>query len=250
MNHIKLMQLIKDNAQNKTEAGFKVQAQSPLAKEGEDRPALLIYDVIDPWWGVSAEAVKREMLNINAKDIDVYINSPGGDVFEATAIYTTLKSHPANIHIHIDGWAASAATRIAMAGDTIEMAEAGFYMIHNAWTLSMGNSADLRKTADMLDKVDTTIVNDYTKKTGQTEQQVRDWMTAETWFTAAEAVEHGFVDQIIQSGTGKNNQSNSALKNKQWNLSAYKNAPAPQQPDPTPQREHLARYANMLQHIG
>jgi ATP-dependent Clp protease, protease subunit len=244
------MQLIKDNMQNKTEAGFKVQARSPLAKEGENRPALLIYDVIDPWWGVSAEAVKREMLNITASDVDVYINSPGGDVFEATAIYTTLIAHPAKIHVHIDGWAASAATRIAMAGDTIEMAESGFYMIHNAWTLGMGNANDFRKTADMLDKVDTTIVNDYTKKTGQDEQQIRDWMDAETWFTAAEALENGFIDQIIQAGKSTSNQANNQLKNKQWNLSAYKNAPTSQQTDPSPHREHLARYANMLQQIG
>jgi ATP-dependent Clp protease protease subunit len=244
------MQLIRDNAQNKTEAGFKVQAKSPLANEGEDRPALLIYDLIDPWWGVSAEAIKRAMLGINAKDVDVYINSPGGDVFEATAIYTALKSHPANIHVHIDGWAASAATRIAMAGDTIEMAEAGFYMIHNAWTLGMGNANDLRKTAEMLDKVDTTIVNDYIKKTAQEDKQIRDWMDAETWFTAAEAVEYGFVDQLIQAGNSASNQANNQFHNKQWNLSAYKNAPTPQQPDPSAQREHLARYANMLQHIG
>jgi ATP-dependent Clp protease protease subunit len=243
------MQLIKDNAQNKSKAGFEVQARSPLAKADEDRPALLIYDVIDPWWGVSAEMIKREMLNITATDVDVFINSPGGDVFEATAIYSTLIAHSANIHIHIDGWAASAATRIAMAGDTIEMAESGFYMIHNAWTLGMGNANDLRKTADMLDKVDNTIVTDYTKNTGQDEQQIRDWMAAETWFTAAEAVEHGFVHNIIQSGTS--NQANAKLQDKQWNLSAYKNAPPPpKQPDPSPQRQHLARYANMLQTIG
>lgn len=248
MNNFKLMQLIKDNMHNKTQPDFKVQARSPLAKDGENRPALLIYDVIDPWWGVSAEMIKREMLNITANDIDIYINSPGGDVFEATAIHSTLITHQANIHIHIDGHAASAATRIAMAGNTIEMAESGFYMIHNAWTLGMGNSGDFRKTADLLDKVDTTIVTDYTKNTGQVEQKIRDWMAAETWFTAAEALEYGFINNIIQPGTS--NQANNQFHNKQWNLSAYKNAPTPQQPDPSAHREHLARYANMLQHIG
>jgi len=246
-NPRKLMQLVKANCNTNDKPDFKVLARSPLASADENRPALLIYDVIDAWWGVSAEMIKSALLNLqDANDIDVYINSPGGDVFEATAIHSSLISHPANIHVHIDGLAASAATRIAMAGDTINIAESGMYMIHYAWTLALGNSAEIRKTADMLDKVDNTIVADYANKSAAEEQQIRDWMQAETWFTAQEAVEHGFVDGILQRAGTDN-----SLSNKVWDLSTYNNAPKPTEPEETfPQRERLERFANMLQITG
>lgn len=247
-NQRKLMQLIKNNCQNKDSIGFKVQQKSPLAADDESRPAILIYDVIDPWWGVSAEMVKTSLLTIpDATDIDVYINSPGGDVFEATAIYSSLISHPAKIHVHIDGVAASAATRVAMAGDTIEIAESGMYMIHYAWTFAYGNASELRQTAEMLDKVDNTIVADYVKNSDANEEQIREWMEAETWFTAEEALEHGFVHSIMQRNTGTENK----LTNKAWDLSAYQNAPQPPEPENKfPQRERLERFANMLLTTG
>lgn len=241
-NSRKLMQLIKNNCQNREQVGYQIKQQSPLANAGENRPAFLIYDVIDSWWGVSAEMIKRDLLTVSdATDIDVYINSPGGDVFEATAIYSSLKAHPAKIHVHIDGIAASAATRIALAGDTIEIADSGFYMIHYAWTLALGNAQEIRDTADMLDKVDNTIVNDYEKRTEAGEEQVRNWMQAETWFTAQEALEHGFVDNIMQDG------STDQTTNKAWDLTTYQNAPEPEAPENIfPQRERLERFANML----
>ena len=246
-NHRKLMQLVKNNCSNNAAPDFKVLDRSPLAAAGENRPALLIYDVIDAWWGVSAEMIKSALLNLqDATDIDVYINSPGGDVFEATAIHSSLISHPANIHMHIDGLAASAATRIAMAGDTINIAESGMYMIHFAWTLALGNANEIRQTADMLDKVDNTIVADYVAKTAADEQQIRDWMTAETWFTAQEAIDNGFVDGLIQRNGADNNATN-----KTWDLSTYSNAPKPPKPeDNFQQRERLERFANMLQITG
>lgn len=247
-NSRKLMALIQSNCQNQKNPDFKVQQKSPLAAEGENRPALLIYDVIDPWWGVSAEMVKTALLSIpDATDIDVFINSPGGDVFEATAIYSGLISHNAKIHVHIDGIAASAATRISMAGDTIEIAESGMYMIHYAWTMGFGNASEMRKSADMLDKVDNTIVADYVNKASADETQIRDWMEAETWFTAQEAVEHGFVNSIIQRNNGTDNNH----KNKTWDLTVYQNAPKPPEPEPKfEQRERLERFANMLLKTG
>ncbi|WP_105215710.1 head maturation protease, ClpP-related [Pseudoalteromonas sp. T1lg22] len=245
-NNRKLMQLIQNNCQNRDQIGYQVKQQSPLANAGDSRPAFLIYDVIDPWWGVSAETIKRDLLSItDATDIDVFINSPGGDVFEATAIAASFKAHPAKIHVHIDGIAASAATRIALAGDTIEIAESGFYMIHYAWTLALGNAKEIRDTADMLDKVDNTIVTDYEQRTNAGEEQVRTWMEAETWFTAQEALEHGFVDSIMQ---GANTEP---TNNKTWDLSSYHNAPEPQAPqNKFPQRERLERFANMLLKTG
>lgn len=248
-NHRKLMQLIKDNLKEGQEPGYRLENRSPLANGDQNRPAFLIYDVIDAWWGVSAEQIKRDLLNVTATDIDVFINSPGGDVFEASAIHSAFVAHPANIHVHIEGHAASAATRVATAGDTIEIAESGFYMIHYAWTLGFGNANELRATADMLDKVDQTIVDDYINKTGVEESQIRDWMEKETWFTAAEAVEHGFVDSIIQ----RQGQTENSLTNKarNWNLSVYENAPEKKPVEDLFQnRERFARFANMLSDIG
>lgn len=246
-NHRKLLQLIKDNLKGDQQPGFRMEQRSPLAADGENRPAILLYDVIDPWWGASAESMKRTLMNIDAPDIDLFINSPGGDVFEATAMHSALISHPANIHVHIEGYAASAATRVAMAGNSVEIAESGFYMIHYAWTLALGNSTEIRQVADMLDKVDATIVADYMNKTGKDEQQVRDWMAAETWFTAAEAVEHGFVDKVIQPGTSNKITTNA----RNWNLGVYQNAPTPKPTnDPFPQRDRLERFAAMLHQIG
>lgn len=251
-NHRKLVQLIQNNCKKDTKPDYSVLQNSPLAIEGESRPAILIYDVIDADWGISAEMVKRALLNMpEVTDIDVFLNSPGGDVFEASAIHSALISHPANIHIHIDGLAASAATRVAMAGDTIEMAESAMYMIHYAWTFGMGNAAEFRKTADMLDKVDNTIVNDYTKGSNADEAQIRAWMEAETWFTSDEAVTHGFVNSIMQRNTGNKNNSEHQLSNKTWDLSAYQNAPKPQEPENNfEQRERLERFANMLLTTG
>lgn len=251
MNHQrKLMQLIKDNMQPVAEIGFKVHQQSPLAQEQDSRAAIMIYDVIDPWWGVSADHVNRALLGLDVKDIDVYINSPGGDVFEATAIHTGLTRHPANIHVHIDGLAASAATRVAMAGNTIEIAESGFYMIHHAWTFGFGNQFDFIQTADMLEKVDGTIIADYVNGTDNAEQQIKDWMKAETWFTGKEAVEHGFAHSLIQAGGGASNSA--SMQNRAWDLSVYDNAPKIEQPNnnPFPQRDRLQRFASMLQRIG
>ena len=114
-------------------------------------------------------------------------------------------------------------------------------MIHYAWTLALGNAQEIRDTADMLDKVDNTIVNDYEKRTEAGEEQVRNWMQAETWFTAQEALEHGFVDSIMQDG------STDQTTNKAWDLTTYQNAPEPKAPENIfPQRERLERFANML----
>lgn len=158
--------------------------------------------------------------------IHLRINSPGGDVFGARAIVAAFRGSGAKVIAHIDGLAASAATFIAANCDEVHMADGAFFMIHQASTMTWGNSADLRETANLLDKVDNTIVNDYVRKTGQAEQQVRDWMAAETWFTAEEAKQYGFVDQIV---TGQK------VDNSAWDFTGCRNAPkALLQPDSQP----------------
>jgi ClpP class serine protease len=111
-------------------------------------------------------------------------------------IYNALKNHPAKIVVHIDGLAASIASIIAMAGQEIVMAENAFLMIHEPWSMVIGGAADLRHEADLLDKVGGQLVQTYVDRSGATEEQVQDWMGAETWFTAQEALDAGLCDRI------------------------------------------------------
>lgn len=208
----KLLQLIKDNI-NRPEPSITV------LNADTDDVTMFLYDVIDPYWGVSAIDFSKELMNHKGKNVHLRINSPGGDVFEAEAMATMIKTH-GKVTAHIDGYAASAATRIASAAQKVLIAEQGFYMIHNSWTLAYGNKHELQKTADLLDKVDSTIIADYAKKTGKSNDEIVAWMDAETWFTASEAKEHGFVDDIFTAESTSN-----ATKSKNWNLSAFENVP-------------------------
>lgn len=160
---------------------------------------LYIYDDIGPdWLGmVSAKAVIEDLGQLTG-DITVRINSPGGDVNEALAIYNALTRHGGKVTVSIDGLAASAASYIAMAGKTITIAENAMLMIHNPWTFAMGDAPALRKTADVLDKYGQGIVDVYAARSGQAKEDVAAKMTAETWFTAAEAVEYGLADSVGQ----------------------------------------------------
>ncbi|HGN7345305.1 TPA: head maturation protease, ClpP-related [Staphylococcus aureus] len=128
------------------------------------------------------------------EDIDIIINSGGGDVYSGSEIYTSLKAYPGKVKIKIVGVAASAASVIAMAGDHIEMSPTAQMMIHNAWTMAMGDTNEMQKAVDMLDSVNKGIANAYINKTGKTEDEILSLMNKETWFNAQDAVEHGFAD--------------------------------------------------------
>jgi ATP-dependent Clp protease, protease subunit len=165
-----------------------------------DTLSLMVYDDIGPeWMGmVSAETVVAALDKFAGTTINVRINSPGGDVFEANAIYNALLRHGAHVEVDIDGLAASAASVIAMAGNVIRCSAAGTMMIHDPWAALAGNSRELRKTADTLDKVGTTIAEIYAARTGLSLAKVRQLMADETWFSATEAVAKGFADCIGQ----------------------------------------------------
>ena len=139
---------------------------------------------------------KRQLKGVTAKQITLRINSEGGSVFQGHAIYNTLRDHPADINVKIDGLAASIASIIAMAGDTIEMAENAFMMIHDPWTLAAGTADELRTQADMMDKVREKLLNTYVKRTGGDEEKISNMMSEETWMDAEEALQHGFIDSI------------------------------------------------------
>jgi ATP-dependent protease ClpP protease subunit len=157
----------------------------------------MIYDMIGGWDGVTAKRVADDLRSLGRVDlINVRLNSFGGEVFEGYAIYNQLKRHPARVEIDIDGAACSIASIIACAGDTVRMARNAMYMIHDPSGVAMGNAADMRKTADLLDQVREQLVDTYVGKTGLDAARVSELMTAETWFKAGDAAELGFVDQV------------------------------------------------------
>lgn len=151
------------------------------------------------WWGdeVTPKQFKEDLDALGDIDtLNVYINSPGGDVFAGQAIHTMLKRHTAKKNVYIDGLAASTASVIAMAGDRIIMPKNATMMIHNAWTIAMGNKDKLRKMADDMEKIDAGIVTTYVGKTGKTDDEIIALMNAETWMTAEDAVKEGFADEL------------------------------------------------------
>jgi ATP-dependent Clp protease protease subunit len=163
-------------------------AQAKLRVALTDTEAeILLYSEISEWWGIGAETFKRELDAITTPTINLRINSPGGDVFDSYAIYNALVAHPARIITHIDGVAASMASIIALAGDEVRMAENAFFMVHNPWSIVMGNADALRKEAGLLEKIGGTMADTYRERTGATAEEVAAWMDDETWFTAEEA---------------------------------------------------------------
>ncbi|HDA1660337.1 TPA: head maturation protease, ClpP-related [Staphylococcus aureus] len=143
------------------------------------------------------------------EDINVIINSGGGDVYSGSEIYTSLKTYPGKVNIKIVGVAASAASVIAMAGDHIEISPTAQMMIHNAWTMAMGDTNEMQKAVDMLDSVNRGIANAYINKTGKTEDEILSLMNKETWFNAQDAVEHGFADSKMFDETAPRLVANS-----------------------------------------
>ncbi len=169
-------------------------------------PELLLYGTISSqqsWWDdrVTPAQFNRELeaLGEDVPEIVVRIHSPGGDVFAANAIYTRLKDHSAKITVKVDGWAASAATIIAMAGDIIKIPRNGVFMIHDpAMTVwSTFRAEDFEKMAQELKVIKQSIINAYATKTGKTTEEISGFMSNETWWTGDEAVENGFCDEVM-----------------------------------------------------
>lgn len=179
---------------------FRAQADNP--KVGE----LLLYGEISEvsWWGdeVTPKQFREELEALgDIEELRVYINSPGGDVFAGQAILSMLKRHSAYKVVYIDGLAASAASIVAMAGDVIRMPRNAMMMIHNVWTIVVGDANELREVADALDRITESVVAAYEEKTGLDRDEIKRMMDAETWMTAEEAVELGFADEIEDAKT-------------------------------------------------
>lgn len=213
-----LVQLIRNNAR-----------REPARIAAEDEPdTLFLYDVIDSYWGVSASDFNKALVGMAGKKVTLRVNSPGGDVFDGRAMAAAIAQH-GDVHAVIEGVAASAATYVTAACKSVTIAKGALYMIHNAWTMAYGNKDDLTQTANLLEKIDGTILDDYERRTGQTRDQLTAWMNAETWFNADEAVEYGFADSVAETAQAKAT----------WDLSAYQNAPKATPPDNSEQWEAL-----------
>jgi Protease subunit of ATP-dependent Clp proteases len=218
---MKILQLLRDNV-------GRERLPANLVRNGNDA-TIYIYDVIDAYWGVGAKDVIDQISAASdAQVLHVCINSPGGDVFEGRAIMAAINRFEGKTIAHIDSLCASAATSIALACNEVEMSDGAFFMIHNASGMVWGDKTAMRETADLLEKVEGAIINDYTTKTGKDAEQVIAWMDAETWFTAAEAIENGFVDRLAPTAKAKNT----------WNLAAFANVPEsllkPEEPEGKP----------------
>lgn len=176
-------------------AGFSIKAK------GASADVYIYEDVGDSiFGGVSAKRFAADLKAAGSiSAINLHISSLGGDVHEGLAIYRLLVDHPAKVTSFIDGWAASVASVIAMAGETIKIAEAGAVMIHNAWGMAAGNAEDFRKLADMLEANSGAIADVYAARTGNEKKKITDWMTAETWFYGQDAVDKGFADEIMEN---------------------------------------------------
>jgi HK97 family phage major capsid protein/ATP-dependent Clp endopeptidase proteolytic subunit ClpP len=172
------------------------------AKADSTSADIYIYDQIGAGWfdeGVTAKNFVQELNALKVKNINLHINSPGGSVFDGLAIYNALRAHKATVNTFIEGLAASIASVVALAGDTCGMAKNALFMIHNPTGMVMGGSEDMRKTADILDKLKESICQAYVDKTGMTPEECMAAMDMETWYNADEAMKCGFVDAITEA---------------------------------------------------
>lgn len=168
---------------------FTIKAKADTSVE------ISIFDDIGAW-GVTAQAFISGLKEHKGKDVTCLINSPGGSVFDALAMYNALRANGGKITTKVIGVAASAASLVAMAGDEIIMPENTFMMIHNPWAFAAGNADELRDFADTLDTIGSSLVKTYVARTGLPEDEVKALLDAETWLTAEEAQAKGFCTQV------------------------------------------------------
>ena len=168
---------------------------------------ITMFDVIgEDFWsggGITAKTVTAQLRAIGDRPVEVQINSPGGDMFEGLAIYNVLREHAQPITVKIMGMAASAASIIAMAGDTVEIGAASFLMIHNCWVVAVGNRHDMQETADFLQPFDEAMAGVYAQRTGASTDDCAKWMDAETYMSGQTAIDRGFADNLLAADQTK-----------------------------------------------
>jgi ATP-dependent Clp endopeptidase proteolytic subunit ClpP len=183
-------------------------------------PTIHLYDEIGEF-GIAASDFVKDLQDIDG-DVTVHVNSPGGSVFDGLAIYQALQSRAGNVHVIVDGLAASAATIVAMGGDKVSIAKHAQMMIHESHAVGVGNAKDMRALADLLDKCSERIAGTYADKAGGTTAEWRERMGRETWYSSDEAVEAGLADEVIPGRRVRND----------WNLTIFNYAGRANAPDP------------------
>lgn len=166
-----------------------------------DKSEVLLYDEIGPsYWGlIDASMVIDALAKIGeSKDVTIRLNSPGGSVDEGIAIYNAIKRHKGAVTTVVDSLAASMASYILQAGSRRIVVDNSMVMVHNPWTIAWGDAAELRKSADVLDKYAQRMIPDYAQRSGKTDEEILAIMGEETWYAGSEAVEAGFADEVMQ----------------------------------------------------
>ena len=236
------LQMAAGTGRERTDPGFSVRSpvfdavRSAAEAVGDTSAAkatksrIDLYAEIGGWFGVWPDEFKAAIDNVNG-GIDLHIHSPGGDAFDGVAIYNMLRQHDGTVDVFVDGLAASAASVIAMAGDTVTMSRGSQLMIHDAWGMSMGNADDMEKVLGALDSTSNSMASIYAAKAGGSEEDWRAAMKAETWYRDTEAVDAGLADQIETTA--------SAVKS-HWDLKVFAHAGRDSAPDPVFPAGHRA----------
>ncbi|USK57512.1 Clp protease ClpP [Cytobacillus solani] len=177
---------------------------------------ITIYGVIGTsWWNdsFSASDIDEAVKNAGSNDIIINLNSPGGDAFDGISIFNRLKRHEGKVTIHVDGWACSAASVIAMAADELIMGLGSMMMIHEASNIVWGTKTDMRKEADVLEELEEGIIDIYMTKANVSREDIREKVDAETWFSAKKAVEIGFASKAQGMEAGDPQVPNNTVLN-------------------------------------
>lgn len=197
-----------------------------IVKNDDKNAELMLYgDIAESFWGdtISAKEVTEYLADLDVENINVYINSNGGVVDTAIAINNALRRHKAKVTVNIDCIAASAATLITCAGDTVRMPKNALFMIHNPSTIAMGDSEEMRKKADVLEKYKNSITETYLQKVNIDKEKLSELMDSESWLSAEEALKYGFIDEIIENTDIQVVENKVISNNMVFNMAEFKN---------------------------
>ncbi len=208
--------------------------QSVRCEAAADSASVFLKGLISADYGVGADALRAAFMQAEGKPVNLFINSPGGDVFEAREMQGVISSYAGEVTAVIQGVAASAATIVSMSAAKVQIVKGSRYMIHNGMAMAFGDKRDMMDTYNLLAGFDVELAAEYAAKTKLDAVQMSAWMDAETWFTAEQALEHGFVDQI-------NPNTQNVVMGREWNLSAYAKAPKPEEDTATITAQHRER---------
>lgn len=215
--------------------------------EEKNESTLTIYGVIgDSWWddSTSAADVDNALKTVGSNDLIIHLNSPGGDAFDGIAIYNRLKKHEGKVIVHVDGWACSAASVIAMAADELIMGAGAMIMIHEASTIVWGTKNAFRKEADLLEKLEDGIIDIYMTKSKVDREEIKNMVDNETWFSANEAIEIGFATSTATSATAEDSEEMTNLKAQMQAMENELKQLKNKEPEkPTPVKQNSARMA-------